>query len=59
VNTHVAARINDNFLEPEKREPVSRKKAKTDVFFVGDDEIGLLDIVLMDAISNNDGAVNG
>jgi hypothetical protein len=54
----MAARISDDFLESEKKEPVSRKKDKADVFFIGEDEIGLLDIVLMDAISTNDGAVD-
>jgi len=55
---HSAARIGDNFLESEKQVPVSRKKEKAEVFFIGEDEIGLLDIVLMDAISNNDIPVN-
>jgi len=55
---HMATRISDDFLESEKQESVSRKKDKTEVFCIGEDEIGLLDIVLMDAISNNDGAVH-
>jgi len=54
----MATRISDDFLESEKHESVSRKKDKTEVFCIGEDEIGLLDIVLMDAISNNDGAVH-
>ncbi|WP_155307280.1 hypothetical protein [Desulfosarcina widdelii] len=55
----MAARIGDDFLESEKRESLSRKKDRADVIFLGEDEIGLLDIVLMDAISTNNGAVNG
>jgi hypothetical protein len=59
VNNQMAVRIGDDFLESEKRESFSRKKDRADVIFLGEDEIGLLDIVLMDAISNNNGAVNG
>ncbi|BBO78663.1 hypothetical protein DSCW_60800 [Desulfosarcina widdelii] len=59
MNNHMAARIGDDFLESEKRESLSRKKDRADVIFLGEDEIGLLDIVLMDAISTNNGAVNG
>lgn len=55
----MAVRIREDLLESEKREPFSRKKDRADVIFLGEDEIGLLDIVLMDAISNNNGAVNG
>ena len=55
---HSAVRIGDIFLESEKQVPISRKKDKAEVFLIGEDEIGLLDIVLMDAISNNDGSVN-
>jgi len=55
----MAVRIREDLLESEKRESFSRKKDRADVIFLGEDEIGLLDIVLMDAISNNNGAVNG
>lgn len=54
----MTARIGDNFLESENRESLSRKKDRADVVFLEEDEIGLLDIVLMDAILNNNGAVN-
>lgn len=55
----MAARIEDDFLESEDRESHSRKKDRADVIFLGEEEIGLLDIVLLDEISNNNGAANG
>ncbi len=58
VNSHMAARIGNEFLESENRETVSRKKDRAEILFLGEDEIGLLDIVLMDAIANNSGGIN-
>ena len=57
MNSHMAARIRDDFLKSEKRESLFRKKDRADVIILGEDEIGLLDIVLMDAISNSKDAV--
>ena len=54
----MAARIKDDFLESENRESFSMKEGKADVIFFGEEEIGLLDIVLLDEISNNNGAVD-
>ncbi|WP_319521381.1 hypothetical protein [uncultured Desulfosarcina sp.] len=54
----MAARIGNEFLESENRETVSRKKDRAEILFLGEDEIGLLDIVLMDAIANNSGGIN-
>jgi len=59
MSSHMAARIKDDFLESENRESFSMKEGKADVIFFGEEEIGLLDIVLLDEISNNNGAVNG
>jgi hypothetical protein len=55
----MAARIGGDFPEPEKREVNSPEKDRADGLFVGEDEIGLLDIVLMDAIAKSGDTLNG
>ena len=58
MNSHMAARIGNDFLGSENRETIPLKKDRAEVLFIGEDEIGLLDIVLMDAIANNGGSIN-
>jgi hypothetical protein len=54
MKNKMMAMCHENFPRLKKQEPFSLEEERALVFTVGKDEIGLLDIVLLDAIAKNE-----
>ncbi len=50
----MTAILEDDFIPLEKQKPCSRDEKRAYVLSVGNNEIGLLDLVLLDAIAENE-----
>lgn len=53
----VMALVNDDIPQFDKQKPFPRKEERAGVCLLGNDEIGLLDIVLYDAIANHEACI--
>jgi hypothetical protein len=53
----VMALVNDDIPQLNKQKPFPRKEERASVCLLGNDEIGLLDIVFYDAIANHEACI--
>jgi hypothetical protein len=53
----VMALASDEFQQLNKQKPFPRKEERATVYLLENDEIGLLDIVLYDAIANDEACI--